>query len=207
MAAALPLALDVATLERVVLRPEAGFTDDDLFDFCQHNQLLRIERNSEGELIIMAPVGTESSFAEVEIASQLNAWARQDGRGIVLSATAGLTFPDGSVLSPDACWIPIEKWTAVPRNLRRKFAPLLPAFVIEVRSPSDRKKDLHEKMLTYLRNGVELGWLIDPDSRTADIYKLDQERAVELLNPDTISGDGPVAGFVLDLKQIYEQLG
>ncbi len=206
MAAVLPLALDVATLERVVLRPGDEFTEDDFFDFCQEHELLRIERNSAGEIIIMAPAGLESSFAEGNIGKQLSTWAEKYGRGIVLSASAGLTLPDGSVLSPDACWIPIERWNAVPRKQRKKFARLVPAFVIEVRSPSDHKKDLHEKMLVYLRNGVELGWLIDPESQTVSIYKPGQERPIELVNPESISGEGPVAGFVLDLKRIYEQL-
>src|SRR5581483_11154937 len=160
MAAALPLALDVATLDRVVLRPGPEFSDDDFFEFCQEHENLRIERNSEGEVIIMPPVGLEGSFSEFEISSELRSWAKKDGRGIVLSSSAGFTLPDRSVFAPDASWVPTERWKAVPRNLRQRFAPLVPAFVIEVRSPSDRKRDLHNKMLVYLRNGVDLGWLI-----------------------------------------------
>ncbi|MBV9157580.1 MAG: Uma2 family endonuclease [Acidobacteriaceae bacterium] len=207
MAAVFPLALDVAALERVIVRPVDEFTDDDFFDFCQEHELLRIERNSAGEIIIMAPVGTEGGFAELEVAAELRDWAKKNGRGIVLSSSAGVTLPDKSVFSPDACWIPIERWKAVPPGKRRKFAPLLPAFVIEVRSPSDRRKDLHEKMLSYIRNGVELGWMIDPQSRTVSIYKPGQETPVELNDPQRVKGEGPVTGFVLDLKRIYDQLG
>ena len=206
MAAALPLALDVATLERVVLRSEAGFSDVEFLEFCGEHPDLHVERTAEGDLIVMAPSGFESGFIGSRIFVQLNAWAEKDGRGIALAAETGIRFPDTSLYSPDAAWIPFKRVRVSSRRTRRQFLRGVPAFVIEVRSPSDRKKDLHEKMLTYLRNGVELGWLIDPDSRTADIYKLGQERAVELLSPDTISGDGPVAGFILDLKQIYKQL-
>jgi Uma2 family endonuclease len=88
----------------------------------------------------------------------------------------------------------------------QKFPPLVPAFVVEIRSPSDRKKDLHEKMQTYLRNKVELGWLIDPQSNTVTIYSADGETPSELREPERVFGEGPVAGFVLDLKQIYDQL-
>src|SRR5438477_146574 len=138
MAATLPLALDIATLERVVLRPGPEFTDDDFFEFCQEHSLLRIERNSEGEVIIMAPAGLESDFIAVEVIAQLREWAKKDGRGVVLGPTAGITLPDLSVLSPDTCWIPMARWRSLPRKQRQRFGAIVPAFVVEVRSPSDR---------------------------------------------------------------------
>jgi Uma2 family endonuclease len=204
---ALPLVLDLATVVRVVFRPEPDFTDNDFFDFCQQpqNELFRIERNAEGDIIIMAPIGGEGTYFEYEVGWQLGAWAKNDGRGVVLSANAGLKLPDGSTLSPDACWIPNELWRSMPRKQRKEFIPLVPPFVIEVRSRTDRKKELHEKMLAYLRNGVELGWLIDPLTRTVRIYKQGAE-FIELQDPARIEGEGPVAGFVLDLKHIYDQL-
>lgn len=198
--------VDLETMERAVLRPGPEFTDDDFFDFCQQqHKLLRIERNAEGDIIIMPPVGYEGTFAEGKVYEQLSLWARRDGRGIALPANAGTKFPDGSTLSPDALWITKETWRAIPRHIRKKFAPCVPPFLIEIRSPSDRKKDLHEKMLTYLRNGVELGWLLDPISRTVRIYRQGAP-FVELENPSRVEGEGPVAGFVLDLKEIYDML-
>ena len=206
MGTTLPLALDIATLERVVLRPGPEFTDDDFFEFCQEHSLLRIERSSEGEVIIMAPAGLESDFIAIEVVAQLREWAKKDARGIVLGPTAGITLPDTSVLSPDACWIPTGSWRSLPRKQRQRFGAIVPPFVVEVRSPSDRKKDLQEKMRTYLRNGVEGGWLIDPQSRTVTIYSADRETPCELKEPERVFGEGPVAGFVLELKQIYDQL-
>lgn len=206
MAATLPLSLDIASLERVVLRPGPEFTDDDFFAFCREHSLMRIERNAEGEVIIMAPAGFESGFIEGEVFAQLREWAKKDGRGIVAGATAGITLPDRSVFSPDACWIPIGRWEAIPRKQRQRFAPLVPAFVIEIRSPGDRKKDLQQKMQSYLRNQVELGWLIDPQARTVAIYSAARETPSELKDPERVHGEGPVDGFVLELKQIYDQL-
>jgi Uma2 family endonuclease len=202
-----PYVVDIDTFERLVLRPPPDFSDDDFFDFCQRpeNELLRVERNAKGNIIIMAPVGYEGTFAEGKVYEQLSQWAERDGRGIALSANAGTKLPDGSTFAPDALWMTKETWKAIPRAIRKKFAPLVPPFVIEVRSPSDRKKELHRKMLAYLRNGVALGWLIDPLSRTVAIYK-QGEPFVELENPSRVEGEGPVAGFVLDLKKIYDVL-
>ncbi|HTU43801.1 MAG TPA: Uma2 family endonuclease [Bryobacteraceae bacterium] len=204
---ALPLVLDLDTAERVVVRLERDLTDDEFFEFCQQPQfeLFRIERNADGDIIIMPPVGGEGTYFEHEVGWQLGAWAKNDGRGVVLSANVGLKLPDGSTLSPDACWIPNEVWRSTPRKQRKKFPPIVPPFVIEVRSRTDRKKDLHEKMLAYIRNGVELGWLIDPLTRTVRIYKQGED-FIELNDPPSIEGEGPMTGFVLDVKQIYDQL-
>lgn len=60
-------------------------------------------------------------------------------------------------------------------------------------------------LFTYLRNGVQLGWLMDPLSRTVRIYKPGEE-FMELNDPAPVEGEGPVAGFVLDLKRFYDQL-
>ena len=206
MAATLPLELDVATLERVVLRPGPEFSDDDFFDFCQEHSLLRIERNSEGEVIIMAPEGLEGGYIGSRIFAQLDQWAEKDGRGIALGEGPGFTLPDKSVLSPDACWVPMERWKALSRKERQRFARVVPAFVVEVRSPSDRIKNLREKMQAYMRNKVELGWLVDPQLMALSIYSAANEEPRELTNPERVFGEGPVTGFVLDLKQIYDQL-
>jgi len=215
MAATLPLApdvtstrliLDMAEVGRVVLSPGRKFTDDEFLDFCQQHKMLRIERNGEGEVILRAPVGSEGGLREFEIAAELRAWARPNGKGVVLASSAGITLPDGSVFSPDACFIPLERWRAIPPNKRETFAPVVPSFVIELRSRTDRMKDLREKMLSYLQNGVELGWLIDPQSRSVSVYRSGQTEPTELDDPECVLGEGPVEGFVLNLKEIYDRV-
>lgn len=203
----LPLVLDLDTAERVVVRLERDLTDDEFFDFCQQPQfeLFRIERNADGDIIIMPPVGLGGGFNETMVLVELSNWAKRDGRGLALGPNAGITLPDASMFAPDAFWIPNEVWRAIPRKERQQFSRLVPPFVIEVRSRTDRNKDLHEKMLAYLRNGVELGWFIDPLTRTVRVYKRGED-FIELNDPPRVEGEGPVAGFVLDLKQIYDQL-
>jgi len=203
----LPLVLDLDTAERVVVRLERDLTDDEFFEFCQQPQfeLFRIERNADGDIIIMPPVGLGGGFNETKVVVELSKWAERDGRGLALGPNAGITFPDGSMFAPDAFWISKKVWRAIPQKERQQFARRVPPFVIEVRSRTDRKKDLHEKMLAYIRNGVELGWLIDPLTRTVRIYKQGED-FIELNDPPSVEGEGPVAGFVLDVKQIYDQL-
>ncbi len=138
--------------------------------------------------------------------AQLREWAKADGQGVVLGPTATMTLPDKSVISPGVCWIPKGRWKALSRKQRQGSGELVPAFVIEIRATSEPKNDLDEKMRCYLRNKVELGWVIDPQSRAVWIYSCDRESPIELIGPERVFGEGPVAGFMLELKRIYDEL-
>ena len=73
-------------------------------------------------------------------------------------------------------------------------------------SPSDLKnqryEDLQAKMQEYLDNGVQLGWLIEPETKTVEIYRVG--RSVEILyNPKSLSGEDVLPGMILDLSNIF----
>ena len=51
-------------------------------------------------------------------------------------------------------------------------------------------------------NGVKLGWLVEPAAKTVEIYRPHQQ--VEIFNnPQTLSGEDILSGFVLDLGEIF----
>ncbi len=112
---------------------------------------------------------------------------------------------DGSALSPDAAWVSNTMLATLPKQDLRKFPHLVPEFVVEVLSPSDRLKTAQKKMRTWAANGVELGWLIDGDHRCVYIYRGTAEPRI-VSNADGINGEGPVEGFVLSLAEIWEGL-
>ena len=177
--------------------------DDEFFKFCQKHKDLRIERSAEGEIIIMPPTGWETGDKNAEITMQLRSWAKKDGSGKSADSSAGYKMPNGAVMSPDASWISNEKLEKVSPAKRRKFLPLAPDFVIELRSQSDSLSKLKEKMQEYIENGVSLGWLIDPQEKQIFVYRAGKE--VEVLeNSTAISGEPLLQGFVLNLKEIWE---
>ena len=75
--------------------------------------------------------------------------------------------------------------------------------MIELRSTSDRTRIVREKMREYIANGAQLGWLIDPQNRTVEIYRPNQEPELRE-GIDAIAGEGPVAVFVLDLRSVWD---
>ena len=91
----------------------------------------------------------------------------------------------------------------IPKNQRKKFAPICPDFVVELRSESDRLSTVQEKMEEYIENGAPLGWLIDPIEKKVHIYR--PNAAVEILTlPRTVSSEPVLKGLALDLTGILE---
>jgi Uma2 family endonuclease len=184
------------------MSPVIEMTDDQFFEFCQLNRDLRIERTPKGELIIMSPAGSETGNRNFDLIVQLGIWTRQDGTGIGFDSSTGFTLPNGATRSPDAAWIKLERWNAIPPEQQVKFAPICPDFVVELRSPSDNLQPLKDKLQEYIDNGTSLGLLIDRKNRKVYIYCPQKE--VECLdNPSTLSGDPLLPGFVLDLSKIW----
>ncbi|MFN6519187.1 MAG: Uma2 family endonuclease [Nostoc sp. CreGUA01] len=184
------------------LQPAIALTDDQFYDFCQLNPDFRIERNAAGELVIMPPTGSETDERNFDVIVQLGIWTKQDGTGVGFGSSGGFTLPNGAVRSPDAAWIKRTRWEAIPAQLRKKFAPICPEFVIELRSESDNLRILQHKMQEYIDNGTQLGWLIDRKQRQVFIYRPNTK--VEVLdNPKILCGEPLLPGFVLDLSQVW----
>jgi Uma2 family endonuclease len=187
----------------VVLRDSitGRMTDEEFFRFCHENKNLRIERNSNLEIIIMSPVSSLSGLHSSEIFFQLALWCRKDGRGLAFDSSTGFTLSDRSVLSPDAAWMLAEKWNRLTREDQDRFAPVCPDFIIEVASKTDDVEHLKQKMATWIKNGTKLAWLVDPRNKKAFIYRQSSPEE-ELKNFTKIIGEGPVEGFELDLSAI-----
>jgi Uma2 family endonuclease len=188
---------------RIQLSPAVPMTQDQFFDFCQQNRDIRFERTAEGDLIIMSPTGGEGGIQDLSVAAQLYIWTTQVGKGKALGPSGGFILPNGATRSPDAAWITSEQWAGVPPKQRKKFLPLCPFFLIEMRSPSDSLKELQDKMDEYIANGCRLGWLIDPEPRQVHVYRPGGPPQV-LDKPQSVSGDPELPAFVLDLRPVWE---
>jgi len=194
---------DIESISRVVIEPERPLTDQELYDFCQANPGLRVERTAAGEIVVMSPPGGETSCRNAELTAQLQFWSKRDGSGRAFDSNAEFILPNGAALSPDASWVERTRLAGLTREQKRKFPPLCPDFVVELTSPTDRLPKVQAKMREWMANGAQLGWLLDADKGTAYIYRPGREPQ-GLMSPERLEGEGPVAGFVLDLKEIWD---
>lgn len=178
-------------------------TDREFFDFCQQNPDWRIEMNRTGDVIIMPNTGGNTGRRNSKINFQLQLWAQNNQSGEVFDSSTTFRLPNSAMRSPDASWLAIERWNALTENEKDRFPPICPDFVIELRSRTDALKVLQAKMLEYIENGAQLGWLIDPTNRKVYIYRPNATMQT-LDDPQNISGASLLQGFELDLTDIFE---
>jgi Uma2 family endonuclease len=179
---------------------QVALSDEQFYHICQNNRELKFERTTQGDLIIMSPVGGESGNREADLLIDLGIWNRQTELGFIFSSSTIFKLPNGADRSPDVAWIRREKWLALSQQQRQKFPPLAPDFVIELKSATDKLEALRFKMLEYQEAGVLLGWLINPQQQQVEIYRL--QREVEIYNlPAALSGETVLPGFCLRLSR------
>lgn len=177
-------------------------TDDQFYQLCRVHPDYKFERNAKGELLIMSPTGGETGNCNADLTFQVQGWSRRNSNlGIAFDSSTCFKMPKGGDRSPDASWVSRERWEALTPEQKRKFPPLCPDFVVELRSPTDSIREVREKMQEYLENGARLGWLIDPQTQIVEIYR--PGRQVEVLHsPSTLSGEDILPGFVLEVAPV-----
>lgn len=178
-------------------------TAKEFTELCEANQELRMERSASGEVIIMPPTFPWTGKQNFSLYVQLGIWIEKTGLGIGFDSSTGFTLPNGAVISPDVSWVSKERWEALTLSQQKEeFSPLVPDFVIELRSSSDTMTKLRDKMQEYIANGVRLGWLIDSQNKRVEIYRPMQN--VEVLDsPNSLSGEDVLPEFVLDLNKVW----
>jgi Uma2 family endonuclease len=178
-------------------------TDDQFYQLCIRNPELVLERDAQGVLIVVPPVGGEGGSQELELGTDLSIWNRRTKLGVVFSSSTLFRLPGGGDRSPDAAWIERSRWDALTPEQRRTFPPIAPDFVLELRSPTDSLPMLREKMQEYMSSGVRLAWLLNPQEQQAEIYRQGQGVEVRSL-PTELSGEAVLPGFVLMVDRFPE---
>jgi Uma2 family endonuclease len=193
----MPLPIDLSALTTV-----SKMSDQQFYDFCRTNPDLRIERNANGEIIIMPPAFSDTGNRNGRVFGQLYVWSEADGTGEAFDSSSGFTLPNGATRSPDAAWILSDRWDALALEQQASFAPIAPDFVVELRSSSDTLVSLKEKMVEYIANGVRLGLLIDRKNCQVHVYRPDREPEV-LDHPESVSCEPEMPGFALKMARIW----
>jgi len=180
----------VLSLDRVNL------TDDQFYRLCEANPTTPLERSASGGLVIMSPVGGESGEREADLITDLALWNRQTKLGKVFSSSTMFKLPGGGDRSPDAAWVELARWNNLTPEERAGFPPICPDFVIELRSKTDVLPPLQDKMQEYLDSGLRLGWLINLQGQTVEIYRPNSAMETVPL-PASLSGELVLPGFTL----------
>jgi Uma2 family endonuclease len=197
-----PFTIDLSPILSEQHSANVILTHDQFERLCAANPDIKFERTPTGELVIMSPTGGETGKNNVEIAADFVIWNRRSKLGVVFDSSTCFRLPNGGERSPDVAWIEKSRWEALTPEQQRKFPPLCPDFVLELRSPSDHLPLLQAKMQEYLNSGARLGWLLNPEEKQAEIYR--PGRSVEVLQaPNSLSGETVLPQFTLNLEWLW----
>ena len=181
---------------------EPQLSRDEFWELCQRNPNLEMERTAQGKVLLMSPTGGTTGNRNSRLTRYVDEWAEESDTGYAFDSSTLFELPSGAERSPDAAWVRKDRWDALTDEERDRPAPLCPDFVVELMSPTDRIKEVQNKMLEYMANGARLGFLIDRKTRQVHVYRPNQTPQI-LVNPATVSGDPELPGFILPLARIF----
>ena len=190
------------TLPRSLTLTPAQFAE-----VCAANPEAVLELDALGQLIEITPTGGATGARNTCLLAQLQVWARSCGTYKVFDSSTGFLLPDGSVRSPDASVVRLERWQGLSEAEREGFPPLCPDLVVELASPSDQPEVLRQKLASYISNGARLGWLLLPQRRTVEVWSADPSsqaaRFSVLAAASQLQAAAEFPGLVIDLEEIW----
>lgn len=189
--------------ERVRLRPLPGTaTEQDLQDAIDEGRGLF--ELVDGTLVEKA-VGYKSSFLTVALLAALRAFVRSQKLGRVSGPDGVLRLDAGLFRAPDVSFVSWKRFPDRGRMPKEAFPNLIPDLAVEVLSPSNTRAEMKRKREEYFRNGVRLVWIVDPETRTVEVYA-PRRKTVVLTEADTLDGGKVLPGFTLSLAELFAEL-
>lgn len=180
-----------------------GMTDEDFYELCVGNPELRIERTPLGKIIIMPPTTSETGRINSKIHIEIGIWNRAAKLGETFDSSTGFKLPNGAERSPDTAWISKERWNILPAEQKRRFAPIVPDFVLELRSDDQSMVELREKMEEYMACGCRLAWLVDPKNHKTYVYSANGDIQTFRFD-EALSGGEVMPGLEMKLEEVLE---
>lgn len=188
------------------LPPDLHLTPEQFELVCAENRDAVLELAADGRVIAMTPTGSETGARNSELLFQLKLYTNRVGGWKVFDSSSGFRLPDGSVVSPDASLVDLDRWQALSTAERRSFAPLCPDLVVELASPSDEGprgvSALRQKMASYQANGARLGWLLLPHQQAVEVWPA-SGASQRLEQIDVLEATPDVPGLQLQLAEIW----
>jgi Uma2 family endonuclease len=155
-----------------------------------------------GELIVREPAGSRHGDVAARLLIAVGAFVESRSLGRVFAAETGFRLrenPD-TVRAPDVAFV---RRGRLSDPLPRGYAAVAPDLVIEVLSPDDRPGDVLSKVGDWLEAGTTLVWVVDPDRRTARIYRADGSQEL-VTDADRLDGEAVLPEFQYELPRAFE---
>lgn len=181
------------------MRLSMALTERDLIRIQAANRDCRVELR-DGKVIVMSPCGSYEDAVAAELVGRLQPFVRERKLGFVFGSSGGFKLPNGDIVGPDLSFVSRELMRTVPR----RFAQVVPNLAVEVRSPSDRIRELEEKLSMLRDQGAQATLLIDPDARTVTLDVIGESRRV-LIEEDLIELPALLPGWSMRVSELWPE--
>jgi Uma2 family endonuclease len=148
-----------------------------------------------GCVVAEPPAGWPHGRLDAALSHRLASHVEAAGLGMVFGSSQGFALPSGDTVAPDAAVILRGTWDAAPPPRPDRFLTVVPDLVVEVLSPSTRRRDLRTKRDIYECNGVREYWLVDSRRRAITVIARDGDG--HLAAERTVAGDEPARSVLL----------
>jgi Uma2 family endonuclease len=154
----------------------------------------------DGEMIEWSPTSGLSGWIAGRLFARLAIHAEQGDLAWAFPPETGFVLFDdrATVRSPDAAIVRRHRLPVLTGH----FVPVAPDLAAEVLSPSDRTAQAPSKVTMYLQAGVQLVWLLDPETRTISICRPDAAPRT-LHENDTLDGGDVLPGFSVSVAELF----
>jgi Uma2 family endonuclease len=190
------------TPARVRFRPLPGTaTEQDVLDVQARED--RLCELVDGVLVEKA-MGFRESFLARVLITILWSFVEPRRLGLVTGADGLMRLAPGLIRIPDIAFV---SWERLPgqRVPAEPIPDLAPDLAVEVLSVGNTPAEMARKRQEYFAAGVRLAWLVDPVTRTVEVYTTD-DRATTLHEADTLEGGTVLPGFTLQLQELFAKL-
>ena len=144
-----------------------------------------------------------SSMVEGLVVTRLQKAAETNNAGEIWPGTLGCRIFDDApdnIRKPDATFVRRERFSS--EQYRNEFLTIRPDIVVEVISANDKAYEVNEKIEEYLGAGVPLVWIIDPNSRLVQIFRIDGTMTM-LHEKEELTGEGIFPEFRCPVAQLF----
>ena len=158
----------------------------------------------EGELVPMPPMpGDQHGQVTINLSIEAGYFIRSRDLGVCYAAETRFLIhrdPDSSI-APDFAFTAKAR---APRQIVRGSSPVIPDLVLEVRSPSDTRREAEEKMRQWIDAGVALGWELNPTTQILTVYRPGEApREVDING--AIDGEDVLSGFTFPMRRLFPE--
>ena len=159
----------------------------------------------------MLLVDSGINFISQQLAAELADWNHYKKAGYMFDCQTEFKLPNGAYSSPDLSWVVLEQWDALSNEEKQSAPPLCPDFVIEILTEDKSLEELRLQMRQYIENGTRLGWLVNPQKSSVEIYRVDDIQecdfqeivAFAFEKAPTLLGEDVLPGFSVELQDIF----